>query len=182
MRLVAITGKARAGKDTFAQALVQKGFRRVSFADALKEVTALIADEPVHLYYDDVSKEEYCEALGMTRRQALQKLGTEGVRAVFGPDVWVNRVLRRWVREGRPPLVSADCRFDNEARLIREAGGIVVRIIRPDNTGLTGEAAVHASERGVSDDLIDVEITNNGSVGDLHAEALKVLEALGGAA
>lgn len=180
MKLVAITGKARAGKDTLAQAFTREGFKRIAFADALKQVTALIANEPSHLYYDDVEKEAFCPALGMTRRQALQKLGTEGIRSVFGADVWVNRVLREWVAGGRSPIVITDCRFDNEAALVREAAGIVIQVVRPQHGGsLQGEAALHASERGVRDELVDIEITNNGSVGDLHAEARKILAAYG---
>jgi hypothetical protein len=175
MNLVAITGKARHGKDTLAEALVKEGFKRVPFAGALKEVTALIANEPVHLYYDDETKEAYCEALGMTRRQALQKLGTEGIRSVFGANVWVNRVLRQWAATGRDPIVISDCRFDNEADLVRQAGGIVIRVVRPDHDGLQGEAAMHSSERGVSEHLIDVEVTNSGSIEDLHHEARKIL-------
>lgn len=180
MKLLGITGRAHAGKDTFAQALIQHGYRRMAFADALKEVTALIANEPTHLYFDPVSKEEYTDALGMTRRQALQLLGTEGIRKVLGDDVWVRRVLREWESDGKPAVVITDVRFDNEAAAILAVGGHIVRIVRPDNVGLTGAAATHASELGVSDDLVDVEVVNDGSVGDLWAEAAKLRQLLEG--
>lgn len=180
MRLVGITGKARSGKDTFAKALIKHGYQRIAFADAVKEVTALIAAEPTHLYFDDVTKEEYTDALQMTRRQALQKVGTEGIRKALGEDIWIRRALRLWVADGKPAAVITDVRFDNEAEAILALGGHLVRIVRPDNDGLQGTAATHASEAGVSSDLIDVEIINDGTVGDLWAEAAKLRAVLDG--
>lgn len=177
-QLIAIAGRARSGKDTAAKALLDKGFRRLAFADALKEVTALIADEPRHLYFDDVTKEEFSEALGMTRRQALQKVGS-GMRESLGKEVWLTRAIRHWGAQGRPNAVITDCRYENEAQAIHAVGGIIIRLTRPDNVGLTGEAAAHASEIPLPDDLVDVEVLNDGTIGELKAEILKVLDAVG---
>lgn len=177
MNLIAITGRARHGKDTLAKAFIEAGYRRTAFADALKEVTALIADEPTHLYYDDTAKEAHCPQLGMTRRKALQLLGTEGIRSVFGPNIWVNRVLARWHKDGNAPIVITDCRFDNEAQLVRDAGGIVIKVVRPGAEEISTGAAGHASEAGVHDSLVDIEIFNDGTVGDLLAEGRKIIEA-----
>jgi hypothetical protein len=174
MRLVGVTGRARSGKDTFAQGLIRHGYRRAAFADALKQVTALIANEPPELFFDEVTKEEFSPNLGMTRRKALQLLGTEGIRKVLGDNVWVDRLLRSWREDGMHATVITDVRFDNEARAIAELGGHIVLITRPDNVGLQGSAATHASERGVSEDLIDLEVVNDGSVAELWAEAAKL--------
>ena len=178
MKLLGITGRARAGKDTFAAELIKLGYKRLAFADAVKQVTALIANEPTHLYYDDIEKEAHCPALGVTRRKAMQLVGTEGGRKLFGDNLWVDRALRGWIEDGRPPTVVTDVRFDNEAKAILALGGHIIRITRPDNVGLQGAAALHASERGVSEDLIDVEVVNNGTVGDLWAEARKLRQLL----
>lgn len=180
MRLIGITGKARAGKDTFAAALIKAGYSRIAFADAVKRVTALIADEPEHLYFDDATKEQVSPSLGIPRRKAMQLVGTEAVRKTLGDNVWVDRALRAWVRDGRPSAVISDVRFDNEAQAILALGGHIVRIVRPDNVGLTGTEAAHVSEAGVSEDLIDIEVVNNGSIGDLHAEARKLVQLLAG--
>lgn len=173
MRLIGITGRARAGKDTFAQGLIRLGYQRRAFADPLKEVTAKIANEESHLYFDDATKEEYTDALEMTRRQALQKVGV-GMRDSLGPDTWVRRLLREWVADGMPSTVITDVRFDNEALAVLKAGGHIVRILRPDNVGLSGEAAQHVSEAGVSEHLVDVDITNDGTVGELWEEARRL--------
>lgn len=165
--LIAFTGRAGAGKDTAAQALIDRGFQRMAFADCLKEVVALLADEPVGWYHDPVLKEEFSHALGMTRRSALQLMGTEGVRKIFGADFWASRLLRRWHTLGRPNTVITDCRFDNEASLVRLEGGTVIKVVRP-GSALDGVQMQHASELGVSDDLVDVYIYNDGTLEDLQ--------------
>lgn len=176
-RLVGIAGLARSGKDTLAQGFVKLGYRRVAFADALKEATALIANEPSHLYFGEASKEEHTEALGMTRRKALQSVG-KAVRDCLGPQTWVNRVLRDWHLCGRYPMVISDLRYPNEAQAILLNGGTVVRVHR-EGSGLPGEAGLHESEWALSEDQVDIEVYNNGTVGDLHAEAVKIDRDLG---
>lgn len=180
-QLILITGRAGSGKDTFARGLIDRGFKRQAYADALKEVTALIADEPSHLYHDVVAKEEHCDALGMTRRGALQDVGS-AVRNTLGPNTWCNRVIRRWRAAGKPPTVITDCRYDNEADAAIAEGGIVIKIIRPDNASLPGSLAAHESERGVSEDRITIEVINDGSVGDLIHEAHKIANVIVGRA
>jgi len=171
--LIGITGLARSGKDEFSKTFVKHGFKRAAFANALKTTVAYIANEDAPLYFDDVTKEEFSDALGMTRRSALQLMGS-AVRDTLGVDTWVNRTIRGWKAQGRQPTVITDCRYPNEAEAIKAEGGIIVRIIRP-GAGLTGVQGAHESERGLPDDLVDIEITNDGSLGELAAEALKVI-------
>lgn len=172
-KLIGVAGKARAGKDTFVRGLIQQGYTRAAFADALKQVTALIANEPLHYFTDDELKEEFTPALGMTRRRALQGMG-QSVRETLGDGTWVNRVMRTWEDSGKIPVAISDCRYPNEAKAIRAAGGIVVVIERPDNAGLTGEASTHSSEQPLPFDLVDVYIRNDGTVEDLHGHAARV--------
>lgn len=171
-KLIGITGLARSGKDSFALILGRHGYHRIAFADPLKEVVAHIANEETHLYHDEVTKEQHCEALGMTRRIALQRVG-HAMREALGEDVWVNRALREWNSLGRPATVVSDCRYKNEAIAIRNLGGIVVRMVRP-GAGLSGEAADHSSEVQLPDGLVDVEINNDGTLGELADEARKI--------
>lgn len=178
--LIAATGRAGSGKDTFAKPLLGAGFKRAAFADALKEITAFIANEPVEWFHDYELKELQSPALGMTRRAALQKVGS-AMRNLFGEDVWCNRVMSDWVACGKPDTVITDCRYDNEARAVLDAGGTVVSLVRPGEKLLSGESAAHESENGVNDAFVTIEVTNNGSIGDLHHEARKILNALRGA-
>lgn len=172
-RLIGVTGRARSGKDTLANFLVDNhGFVRLAFADALKEVVALVANEPVELYHDAVQKELLSEALEQTRRWALQVVGVS-MRETLGPNVWVRRAMRKWDEAGRPDTVISDVRFDNEAEAIRAVGGVVIEVVRP-GAGLTGEASRHVSEDGVRQDLIDFEFFNDRSLFEVAEEARKL--------
>lgn len=56
-------------------------------------------------------------------------------------------------------VVIEDVRFENEAALIRELGGVVVHILRP---GMAADDT-HASEAGVMVDPRDLRIDNSSS-------------------
>lgn len=167
--LIALTGRMRAGKDTLAQFFIDNGYQRMAFADRLKSVTATLSGEPVQWYHDPVKKEEYSNILGMTRREALQLMGTEGVRKIFGPDYWAKTLMAEWEAGGCKPTVITDCRFNNEAQMVANYGGFVIEVQRlaAAASGVVG----HASEAGVDPRLVDHVIENNGTVDELHQRA-----------
>lgn len=171
--LIGLTGSAGSGKDTFALALVTKGFVRAALADALKEVVAKLAGEPVSMYHLAEFKAAHCETLGMTRRAALQGVGN-GMRGILGESIWINQILRKWEEEGNHATVITDVRYPSEAQWIVDAGGSIIRIVRPDFNLLRGEEATHISEAGIPDDLVTMEVLNDGTIGELHAEARKI--------
>jgi hypothetical protein len=171
-QILGVVGRAHAGKDSFAQALAPYGFRRLAFADALKEVTALLANEPVEHFHDPVLKEAHCPSLGMTRRRALQNVG-QGMRQSLHDSIWLDKVIGQW-REMNVPVVVSDVRYPNEAEAIRAVGGLIVRIERPGFTGLQGDAAAHTSEAGIPDNLVDAVIVNDGTLHDLEEQAARV--------
>jgi len=172
-QLIALTGKMRAGKDTLAEVFIKAGYTRQAFADPLKDVVAYIADEPIGLYHHPEHKELVSEALGMPRREALQLMGTEGVRKIFGPDVWANRLIRRWLAAGKPRWIITDCRFDNEAEIVTANGGVVVEVFRPGQQGSGVKG--HLSEAGVDSRHIDHVIVNDGTVDDLQTKGALLL-------
>lgn len=174
-KLIGVAGRARSGKDTFVLGLIKLGYTRGAFADALKQVTALVANEPLHNFTTDELKEGYSEALGMTRRKALQNVG-KGMRDILRDDIWIQRLLSTWAAAGEIPFAISDVRYPNEARLIRERGGIVVNIERPGVGGLSGEAALHESERPLPTELVDFTIVNDGTVEDLHRWAATIAQ------
>lgn len=105
-----------------------------------------------------------------TPRAALQKLGTEWGRALWG-DVWVHAALRDALAGVHGPRVClSDMRFPNEARAVRDAGGEVWWIERPSVARDTA-ADAHASEPRSADfdGLANVQIINNGSLDSLRA-------------
>lgn len=151
--LVGVGHKKRSGKDTIANRLVDKHqFRRVSWADSLKEAARIIfgwTDE--HLY--GRLKERVDPYWGFSPRWALQTLGTEACRNNIHQQIWVKSAWLRIekIRDENPGvgIVVPDVRFPNEADFIREKGGYLWKVNRP---GLAAdEAANHASETALDD-------------------------------
>lgn len=174
-RLIGLTGRAGAGKDTVGSLLQRYGFLTAAFADPLKKMVATLAGEPLSNFYDRDLKEAWSHALGMPRRRALQLMGTELVRKHFGDDIWHRGPLLRWERCGKPATVFTDVRFDDEAKAIIAAGGVIVEIVRDVGEALEGAAANHASEAGISKGLISRTIINNGTIEALELEVMELV-------
>lgn len=170
--LIAVTGSAGSGKDTFASAL-NDNFVKLPFANALKESCMF----KFGLSHDDVfseqGKKRYVETWGKTVREILQAEGTEATKPFWGEDFWVKRwkmSYDTYKSRGVENIIVTDCRFDLEAQAIADLGGYVVRVIRPgSNSPLTEGEKSHASEKGISDHFIHKTFVNNST-----AEAFKL--------
>lgn len=179
--IIGITGRAGAGKDTFAR-LLQDAIPRgpkigsppasiLPLAAPLKEIVKQVFGFSQRQLYGPSEERNKPDPYWtrddgrppVTPREALQTLGTEWGRALH-TDVWIRHVLRD--HDARDTIsIIPDVRFANEARAIRERGGIVIWIERPtDDAKLTGAAAAHASEAGVDDALVDAVIVNDGGL------------------
>lgn len=114
-----------------------------------------------------------CNAdLFLTPRYALQTLGTNWGRDCF-PDVWADLGVRRALASNAPLVAITDCRFVNEAKAVRAAGGEVWRIVRP-GAGLSGAAGLHPSEAEQESPefmaLVTRTIVNDGLLIDLATQ------------
>ena len=121
---------------------------------------------------------------GLTPRKLLQLLGTEAGRQIIHPNIWVNALFADWksgyVEQGAgwieteddyPNWIVTDVRFPNEAKAIKDRGGILIRINRPQylDNGLVIRKDEHLSETALDDyDGFDYVIENDtDSVQDL---------------
>lgn len=185
-RLIGITGKAGAGKDTVAKYLSDMyGYQRYGLADPIKELINERFGFTNEMWNDREWKERADPSLGakflhvpegdfelFSPRSWAQWLGTEVLRELVGPDVWVDLMERKFeelrmvAKCDNTPLrmVVPDIRFDNEAARIYELGGYVIRVERPDVQAV----ATHVSEAGISGRYIQEIIVNDGSIQDLH--------------
>ncbi|MFE3589444.1 hypothetical protein ACFXOY_18270 [Streptomyces niveus] len=174
--IIGLSGYARSGKDTAAQALADRGWRRAGFADKLREfllaldplLPALRGGEPFRL-------RRYVEAWGWERakdehpevRALLQRAGTEAGRKILGANIWVNALFAEHSDAGA--LVIPDVRFPNEAQGIADRGGMVIRVERP---GIAPKAnkygVVHDSEIALDGWAFDHVLFNDGSAYDLR--------------
>lgn len=176
MILIGLTGAAGVGKDTVADWLVEHhGFEKKSFAEPLKRT--LLAMNPVigidvlrpglmlHLqdaldrYGEDGVKKVY-----PLYRRYLQRLGTEGIRAI-DPDFWVNAALKDLdTQNGK--YVFTDVRFPNEADVIGSARGVLWQVDGPQRR----DVIPHASETWAGMLHEDYLIYNNDTVAKLYQE------------
>jgi hypothetical protein len=136
------------------------------------------------------------EKRALTPRKLLQLLGTEAGRQIIHPNIWVNALFAEHKKEMRtnaneetelfnyPNWIITDVRFPNEAKAIKDRGGIMIRVNRlteeeknsaykaragrPNNAiGLIFKDE-HASETGLDNyDKFDYVIENDGTVQDL---------------
>lgn len=166
------------GKSEVASALRQShGFKNQAMAHSLKAMFAMFLmscgfdeDKAWDYCYDAKLKEEPLDVLqGKTPRHAMQTLGTEWGRDCIDENLWVRSGLARakaYLEQGRS-VVLDDIRFPNEAQAIEDAGGFMVRVVRPG-----AEITVpHPSEGSLADWDFAATIINDSSLEVLQRQA-----------
>lgn len=159
-RIIAIMGPAGSGKSTAAEYLVERyGAVRYSFARPLKELVRRAFDlTDAQVYGSQADKEAIDPRYGHSPRWLLQRIGTEGGRAVFGESFWTDQALTLIKREAPALAVIDDCRFVTEAQAVRAVGGGEVWRMRCIDGAQSSDAGTHASEREWRDAPADVEL------------------------
>jgi hypothetical protein len=128
----------------------------------------------------------------LTPRLVLQLWGTEVCRRSFHDDIWIASLEAR-LRNATDNIVISDCRFPNEIKAIKEAGGKVIWVQRGElpswhimagkaNKGDTFAAeklkhlGIHASETAWVGTNFDVIIDNNGTVDELYSQLKLIVQ------
>lgn len=176
--IIGLSGYAGSGKDTVRFMLQEVGFNGVAFADTIRAMLReLLVSNRISDSY--INTREFKEAiipeLGVSYRQLAQTLGTEWGRSIH-PDFWIKLVanyIHDIIDTGiTPHFCISDVRFPNEAHWIKDHGGVIWRIERPDAVPVRA----HASESEIYHFTPDTVIDNSGSLTDLR---VAVAEALG---
>ena len=190
--IIGICGLIGSGKDTIADYLQNiHQFKRESFAHTLKDAVAAVFGWDRELLEGRTKhSREWRETVdswwatrldmpNLTPRWVLQYWGTEVFRKGFHDDLWI-AALENKLRNSSDDIVITDCRFPNEIRAIREAGGVVIRVRRgPDpewmniaaianqsatpgaSTQILTDLGIHASESAWAGTKFDYEINND---------------------
>ena len=163
MKIIAISGHARNGKDTVANML---GARLIN-----RKERVLIA------HYGDLVKYVCRSFFGWDGekdahgRSLLQRVGTDVVRAA-DQDYWVRFIVQmlRFFPDEWDYVLIPDARFPNEIRVPQDEGFEVfhLRVERPDfDNGLTEEQRMHPSETALDHTQPDGIIVNDGTLEQL---------------
>lgn len=118
--VIGLCGPAGSGKSTVAKHLEDKyGAVRYGFATPLKEMVKRALDfSPQQVYGTQEEKEAIDPRYGHSARWFLQRIGTEGCRAVFGDDFWTKQCVDMIWRQNPVFAVIDDMRFLNEANAV----------------------------------------------------------------
>lgn len=192
MHVIGLVGFIGSGKNAVGEILTQKyGFFTDSFAAPLKDAVATIfgwsrdlleGDTEESRQFRETKDEFWSQNLDchFTPRLALQLMGTEAGRNVFGENLWSASAERRIIQREQNTVIT-DVRFPNEIATIRKLGGLVVWVKRganPDwydaalayNNSLlkVNKPDAHYSEWAWIGQRIDAIIDNNGTFDDLQ--------------
>jgi dephospho-CoA kinase len=173
--IVAFTGPKGSGKTTAAKML--GNYEIISFAAPLKKCLRDLfnfSDTQLTTYE---GKEAIDPRYGVSPRIIMQKFGTEFVRKTV-PGLWESLLRAKIESDTSKNWAVDDCRFEAEAQLIRDMGGIVVHLLGRQ----AGEVYKkrwweklfsHKSERGVKVKARDIVIDNTCSMGELQEQLHK---------
>ena len=117
----------------------------------------------------------------MTVREMLIRVG-EGMRNVVHPDIWVNFLFEKYKTRRRkneeeeyndvyPDWLITDVRYPNEVTRIQESGGIVIRVVSPNERIIDSP-----SETSLDGWPFKFVVTNDGDLAHLESQIEKILQ------
>lgn len=179
-KLIGISGKKKAGKDTAALPLLRKGFKRLAFADPLKRGVEEMFGWSAYETDTQEGKAKVDPMWNVTPREVMEKLGTDIFRdqltQIF-PELklsersfWIQRMKSSLqnIKYRQSDVVIPDVRFPDEVDFIHKMGGKVIRII-PEYTGYEIDSNESDLEKALDDyHDFDIIISNDGSISDLE--------------
>lgn len=171
---IGLVGRKGAGKNCAADFVKAEhaAFHITAFADPLRDVCKIIFGLTDNEMSDRALKEAELDRYPfVSPRTIMQKVGTDCIRTHF-PDAWMSAWRCRV--KPFPCTITVDVRFPNEAAAIRDLGGKIIRIRRPEVE--TPDA--HVSETAMDDIVPDKVVMNDGSPQLLKARILAVVAEL----
>lgn len=185
MKIIGLAYKKGVGKDTLANFLMthlrctQPGLKvkKISFAAKLKDVTYQLyswAGLQRGIYYEShrEEKEIILPKIGKSARQIWIAAGNK-FREIYS-DTWIDYALNGIKAD---IIIITDVRFINEAVSIQNTDGLLVKINRDGLIKGTDPAEVELDSWSAYTDW-DYEIDNNGTLKDLNAAGVRLLEDL----
>ncbi len=183
--LIGITGYKRSGKDTAGEYFIELGYIKYAFAGPLKK-----ACQEIFMFTDEQTegndKEKLDNRWNISARKVFQRFGTEIFRenlADFYPEMenikenfWAYR-FKIWYENQLKinkdiKIVVTDVRFDNEANIIKELGGIIIKVERKNKKNLDQ----HKSETSIEKIKCDYLVKNDSNIENYYKKLSKIVK------
>jgi len=184
INIIICIGKMRVGKDTLGKVFISNGYKRMAFADRVKELA--------FAFGWDGNKDE-------KGRKLLQQLGTD-VGRTYNQNIWID-YLKNQIKEdifkqikssgfieNDINIVITDGRFINEITEMKEFAKQInaffgyeicklstVKIIRNYKNDMNKDVCEHLSESeldNIKDDLIDYTIINDSTLKNFETKCI----------
>lgn len=207
-KVIGICGFIGSGKGTVGDILVEEhGFKKISFADRLKDVvctlfdwdrTMIEGDTPESRQWREQPDDFWSQELGQkfSPRNAMQRVGTDAIRKEISQDIWTLIVKKAIAENPDADWVVPDVRFQNERQMIQDLSGSIWWVKRgPDPEWVASAIAdnkyqsnnmldyptIHESEwRWLDYDFkFDAIIHNNESLTELKSTTNALVNKLG---
>ena len=162
--LIGIHGLARSGKDEVGRILLSNmggDWDGGAFANVPKRMLNLMGVDT-----SDEAKDKDDPYYGISVRKMMQTLGTDWGRSL-DEGIWIKAFTKLYPK-GK--YIITDVRMENEAKFIRDNGGIVIHV-----KGRGGINTTHSSEAGIEVQDMDIVVENTGTLEELRESIVNEL-------
>lgn len=165
---IAVIGKMRSGKDTFANYYIKRGFQEYKFGNGIAEI--------IQKYFPD----EWAKG---KPRHLYQGIGQ--YFRTFDADVWVNYVAKQV--QDKSFVIITDVRQENEVKWLMDNGFKIIKVSTPEEVRIQRMVASgdtipedseslekmlnHETEQFVDQSPCDYHVENIGTIEDLERKA-----------
>lgn len=171
VRIIGLTGRRGVGKTEVASALKEAGYVDAHpieggkrMAVAYYEYLGIDPDRAHRMAFGDL-KDTPCPELpgGVSSRYFLEHLGY--FLQKLGHDWTIGAELNRQKRTGATKIVVSSVAYEEQT--VRNAGGVIVKVVRPKHKGPAGEK----TDKAVDAITPDITLTNDGDLDALRRKA-----------
>ena len=178
MRVIAICGYKRSGKDTIANFIVSTyGYKPLKIAEGLKNLMKTMFD-----FTDDQleeTKEVIDQYWGITPRRAMQFFGTEIMQYEIqkllpdiGRNFWMKKITNTITNASDDEkFVISDMRFYHEYEALKKFYPFIIKVTKPGVNCLD----THCSETEFTTIPHNIEVINDGSLEALHEKLRNII-------
>lgn len=145
----------------------------------MKEGLAKFFGVDINHFYDRDLKTQQIPGFDITPREAMIKVGTDLMRNHVDDAIWIKSTINSIKNASCDIIIVTDVRYQNEAKAIRDLGGVLFYIDRPNNPN-ADLAASHSSENDINDEnclsLGFVKVFNDSTLEKFHSTAKLIVD------